>query len=573
MTVTPCGVVAAIVVSEQSVRELADTQSFEKGRVYLNEGRVRWLVVDGTTVMAAVDGTSAYQVRLAVTRTGLDGTCTCPSGSEGMFCKHCVAVALAWLDSDGELGEPEQQPEPELREFLLTQDPAWLTDELLRAAQTDPLLHARLAVAAGEQADDAYDDRALRTHLERAIQIRDFVDYHGAYTYFRDVEEALTEVAKLIDQGFADPARTLAEYALELLEESAGQIDDSDGGLRGALDRAEGIHLEACSAGAPDPVRLAQYLAKRALASGYEVFLNALPDYAPVLGPAGLARYRELVEAAWRALPPKQPHVYASGRFTTTFLMERLAECEGGADALIEVLAADVSSGYDVLRIAQRLCQDGRDDAALDWLARGLADFPPDSRLRSLAAECHLRAGRRGQACDLLWANFAGAPSLHTYTALHAGAAEEFPAWRDRALEVLRREAPTATRFTALPQLHHTGHSTLVEVLLWEGDTEAAWQAATTGGCGDELWLRLARERATTHPGDAIPILLAAADQAIEHKSRSSYQVAAKLLVEANPLFRRCDRQEDFASHLRALRVRHKPKRALREELDRAGLP
>ncbi|MGH3999608.1 MAG: hypothetical protein ACRDTJ_19360, partial [Pseudonocardiaceae bacterium] len=105
------------------------------------------------------------------------------------------------------------------------------------------------------------------------------------------------------------------------------------------------------------------------------------------------------------------------------------------------------------------------------------------------------------------------------------------------------------------------------------GDTEAAWQAASAGGCRDELWLRVARERAATHPADAIPILLAAADQAISHKNRGSYQVAARLLVEANSLFRRCDRQEDFESRLCALRAAHKPKRALREELDRAGLP
>ncbi|MGH3693113.1 MAG: SWIM zinc finger family protein [Pseudonocardiaceae bacterium] len=564
---------AAIVVSEQSVRELADARSFARGRAYLDEGRVRKLAVDGTTVTAVVEGTSAYRVRLTVTRTGLDGACTCPYGSEGVFCKHCVATALAWLDGGGELGEPAQPPVPEhaLREFLLAQDTAWLADELLRTAQADPLLCARLAVAAGARAHDAYEDRALRTRLERAIQIRDFVDYGAAYSYFRDVEEALTEVAELIDQGFADTAMTLAEYALELLEEAAQRVDDSDGGLRVAIDRAEGIHLDACSAGKPDPVRLAQYLVERALASGYEVFLSALPAYAPVLDSAGMARYRELVEAAWRALPPKRPHHYDSGRFTATFLMEQLAECEGGADALIEVLATDVSSSYDVLRIAGRLCQDGRDDEALDWLARGLVDFPPDSRLRTLAAECHLRAGRRAQACDLLWANFTDRPSLDTYVALHAGADDQFSAWRDRALAVLRRD-PTA-QSTPLLQLRPTGHSTLVEVLLWEGDAEAAWQAATAGGCRDELWLRLARERAATHPADAIPILLVAADKAIGHKNRGSYQVAAKLLVEASSLFRRCDRQEDFDSHLRTLRAAHKPKRALREELDRACLP
>ncbi|MGH3994706.1 MAG: SWIM zinc finger family protein, partial [Pseudonocardiaceae bacterium] len=330
---TTCGFVAAVVVSEQSVLELADARSFERGRAYLTAGRVRRLAVDGTTVTAVVDGTSAYRVRLVVTRTGLNGTCNCPYGTEGVFCKHCVAAALAWLDGGGDLGEPQQLPvsDRELGEFLSAQDTAWLVEELLRAAEADPLLRARLDLAAGADPRDAYDDRALRTRLEQAIEIGDFVDYREAYSYFQDVDEALTNVAELIDQGFADTAMNLAEYALELLEEAAERVDDSDGGLRTAIGRAEEIHLDACAAGGADPVRLAERLVERALASDYEVFLTVLPDYAPVLGSSGMARYRELVEAAWRALLPKRPHDYGSGRFTVTCLMERLAECEGGA--------------------------------------------------------------------------------------------------------------------------------------------------------------------------------------------------------------------------------------------------
>jgi hypothetical protein len=253
--------------------------------------------------------------------------------------------------------------------------------------------------------------------------------------------------------------------------------------------------------------------------------------------------------------------------------MERLAECTGGADALIEVLSRDVTSGYDVLRIAERLCADGRDDEALDRLERGLAEFPPDTRLRSLAAGCHLRAGRRAEAGELLWANFVDRPSLQTYVALHDATAGQFVEWRDRAIVTLRARPVAPTRFTARPYLQVDGYSTLVEVLLWEGDAEAAWQAAADGGCRDDLWLRLARQRAASHPADAIPILLTAADQAIGHKNRDSYRVAARLLAEARPLFARCDRAEDFDCHLAALRSAHRAKRALREELDKAGLP
>lgn len=116
-----------------------------------------------------------------------------------------------------------------------------------------------------------------------------------------------------MDGGFPDTAVTLAEYALDLLEGAAGQqVDDSDGGLHEAIARVEEIHLAACAAGTPDPVALAERLVGRALASDYEVFLTVLPDYEPLLGPAGMARYRDLVEQAWNALSPTNPHDYSS---------------------------------------------------------------------------------------------------------------------------------------------------------------------------------------------------------------------------------------------------------------------
>jgi hypothetical protein len=461
----------------------------------------------------------------------------------------------------------------QLREFLQGRDPVWLAEQLVTAARADPLLRARLDLAAGADPGDAYDDRALRTRLKRAIEVADFVEYGGAYSYFHHVGEALDSVAELVAGGFPAVAVGLAEYASDLLEASAELVDDSDGGLREALDRVEEIHLAACSAARPDPVALAESLVNRALASDHEVLLDVLPAYEPVLGSAGTARYRELVEQAWQGLQVGERRGHGTRRFVVTYLMERVAEHSGGTDALVEVLARDVAGAYDVLRIAERLCADGRDQEALEWLGRGMTEFPPDPRLRTLAADCHVRAGRRAAAGELLWANFIGSPSLPNYIALHNATAEQFPAWRERALTVLRDQPARSDRFTPLPFIRAPGRSTLVEVLLWESDLDAAWAAAMTGGCRDELWLRLARLRATIHPADAIPILLAAADQAIGHKKRDSYRFAAGLLGEASALSTRDDDQEAFRSHLAGLRVAHRSKRALREELDRAGLP
>ncbi|MFD5825443.1 SWIM zinc finger domain-containing protein [Lentzea sp. NPDC060358] len=546
-------------VTRSTVRKLADEKSFERGERYFAAGQVRRIEVDGATVTAAVDGTRTYRVRLEVTPKGLRGRCSCPYGAEGVFCKHCVATSLAWLEQGGEVGEPRAKPlsDKRLRLFLRGCEQEWLIDELMRAAKSDRVLRARLAAAAGQR--DAFDDHDIRERLERAIDIPDFVDHAEAYGYFLHVGDALDEVERLVGAGFADAAIALAEHALELLETAAERVDDSDGGLSEALARVEEIHLVACAAGSPDPVELAERLVARALSSEYEVFLDVLSEYRDVLGPAGLARYRGLVEQAWRELPPKKANDHSARRFAIAHLMENLAEASGGADGLVEVLARDVTSSYDVLRIAERLCADDRDDEALTWLERGLSDFEPDFRLRDLAAEVHVRANRRDRAGELLWANFTDRPCLATFRALREATAGDFPRWRERALAFLAELPPV--------------RSTLVEVLLAEGEDEAAWRAAVDGGCSESLWLRLARVRAASHPADAIPILLGAADRAIEVRNRDAYQAAVRLLVEAGALFARCDRDDDFRAHLAAVRDAHRTKWALRQELDWARLP
>jgi hypothetical protein len=550
----------AIQVSKNSVRKLADPASFERGEQYFASGRVRRVRVDGTTVSATVDGTYGYRVKLEVVRNRLRGRCSCPYGADGVFCKHCVATALAWLEQGGKC-EPSREPRSDkrLRAFLLECDRTWLVDQLMAAARSDAVLRARLDVAAGADPSAAFDDRELREQLERAIEIADYIDYAGAYGYFQHVEAALEAVASLIEGGFPDAAITLSEYALELLEDSAERVDDSDGGLGEVIARAEEIHLAACEAGAPDVVALAERLVGRALASEYEVFLDVLPAYVDVLGERGLARYRELVEQATRK----------SGRnrsFTAGYLAERLAECLDGTDGLIDILAENLTSGYDALRIAELLCADERDAEALTWLERGLSEFEPDSRLRDLAAEIHLRAGRRDLAAEMRWANFAERPTLDCYHALREAASSDFPTWRERALSLLAGEQPAENPWWS-------GRSALVEILLAEDEIDAAWQAATEGGCSEGLWLRLARERAKKNPADAIPVLLRAADTAIVAANRNAYRTGAQLLAEAKKLFARCGQEPEFAEHLAALRHRHRTKWALRQELDHARLP
>jgi len=546
------------------------------------------LAIDDLGATAVVDGTRPYRVRLAIRGETLLGDCNCPMGDDGVFCKHCVATGLAWVQaamadpSATGVADAADPTDDDLRNFLLTQEREWLADLLLEAAAEDPVLRARLLVSAGAEAVESLDLSDFEAELEQAILIEDFVDWRGTATYLRDVDVdvALGRVEDLIEAGFTDAAIALCEHALVLLEESVEMIDDSDGGMKEAIGRAEQIHLRACLEGSPDRVALAERLADWALRSKWEVFLDAVPRYAGVLGPDGLARFRQIVDAAWSGLPPLAPgdhSTYGDGRFQVTYQKEALAALDGDVVGLVAVRAHDLSSPYAFLRVAEVLVGAGRDDEALDWLERGVATFPDrrDPRLTQLAAECHLRAGRGAAAVGLAWEIFQQHPSLERYQRLreYATADDTWTRWREQALDTLRARPKADPAKAERLDRPGSGHSTLVEVLVWEGELDAAWAAAQHGGCSEGMWLELARLRAADHPRDALPVLHRHIGAAIEVKNRRGYRHAVDLLTELRAIYEAAGDGAGFAAYVRSLRAQHARKRAFVEELDRARLP
>ena len=116
------------VVTPRLLRRVAGERFFGRGEAYFAEGAVRSLRRDGGGVKAVVQGTRRYRVHLWAEDGDLGYDCTCPVGRDGEFCKHCVAVGLAWHaggQSDG-AGVTEDAEtafgEEDLRAYLLGLD-------------------------------------------------------------------------------------------------------------------------------------------------------------------------------------------------------------------------------------------------------------------------------------------------------------------------------------------------------------------------------------------------------------------------------------------------------------------
>ncbi len=547
-----------------SIAGLTDGGSFERGELYRDEGRVRLMSTDDRSADAIVRGQEPYRVRLTFT-DGLRGTCSCPMGGAGVFCKHCVAVALV-------VGE--EREEPALRAFVSSWSTSRLVDFALEAIARDELLRDRVALQAATADGEGVDADALAAAIDDAVRVDGHVPWQESWAYGERLDAVLDELDRTLEAGNADVVVELVEHFLRTLDGQLEHVDDSQDGV-GALGlrRAEELHRRACAAAPQDGPALAERLLELQLASESELLLDALPaGYAGVLGPDGLARYRELVHARWRALPalgPGERDSRYAARFRVTHVAERLAEHDGDVDRLVDIKARDLSDGWAFLRVAETLDGAGRSEEALTWAERGLAELPGDhdARLVDFVADRYLADGRGEEALALRAARFEQQPSFGAYRALHA-AATSLGVWaaeRDRAMARLRAAQQPEQRGARRWSSAARGHSTLVEILLWEGDASAAWEEAQAGGCTDDLWRALGIARAPTHPDDALAAFRLLVGRALGRADQRAYEHAVELLAELERLL---DGSDAFAELVAEVRTANRRRRNLVKLLD-----
>jgi uncharacterized Zn finger protein len=571
-------------LDRSSLRHIAGAQSFERGEDYFVNRQVGAVTEHKGTITANVRGTRPYRVKLWIENEQLEYSCTCPVGADGDFCKHCVAVGLAWLE-DKKLklsgkGKATVTMD-DVRAYLMKQDKNALVDVLLDHATDDDRLRRRLFMKAAKKGSKELDLDTYRQAIDDAVEPDGFIDYRSAYDYAHGIEEAIDSVEELLKDGHAAGVIELAEHALKAVEEAMASVDDSDGYLGGLLERLQDLHLKACNKAKPDPEPLARRLFDWELRTDYDTFYGATETYADVLGKEGLAVYRKLAEEQWTKVPAlghgrDDPDKYGK-RFRITHIMETLARQRGDVEAVVAVKKRDLSSAYAYLQIAETYKSARKYDLALEWAERGVKAFPErtDSRLREfLAAEYHRRK-RHDEAMDLVWAEFRESPSLEHYQKLksHAERISQWEKWREDAFDYLRGQIAAAkndiqkNRWAWYPK---TDYSELVRIFLWEKDVESAWREAREGGCSNDLWLQLAGKREKESPEDVLPIYRRQIEPTLDRKSNEAYRQAISHLRKMRELMVRLGREAEFGNYLAGVRVAQKTKRNFIKLLDEA---
>ena len=566
------------VLSKEVLEKTAYGESYRRGRRYFEQGRVKALGESEGVVLARVRGSDWYDVELRVTDGKLEGKCSCPVGSDGLFCKHCVATGLAWLvrealTTDERAGSRSQ---PAMRDYLTGLSKEKLVDMVMTQAQNDSDLRQRLALAVARSRPTGPDLDAIEAAIVAATRAGEPWSRPRDRDRVRKLDAVLDVLKELLAEKQAAAVVRLAALGLERSSDVAGRMYDPGHDLSAVISQFLSLHLQACAAAKPDSGELARWLFEFELNSLNAAQEGVVFHYIDLLGETGLAVYRNLAEAEWRAAKATR------GRYPTA----KLARLDAAVHhAALMTVDPALEAELDQIRFshpwaywhAARECLDAKQpDKAMAWAELGLKAFPdaPYPGLRELLSDEYARRGRMTDALNQTWALFTEGPSLDSYMRLRALAhkAKQAPVWRDEALEYLKERAaraPKAERGEEPGGERLYCGSLIVEILLKEKNVDAAWSEAQIGGCGDETLLKLARAREARHPADAIRIYQQFAEQVVQGGGNDEYRVAVRYLRRAAEIITRLGQPKKFSEYLAGYRERNKRKKNLLWLLDR----
>ena len=585
-------------LTAEAIAGLVDEKTLARGADYFERGLVTLVDVLPSEVVAEVLGTDSYDVRIYVADKGKLGyECNCPVGHDGVFCKHCVATALAWFGqgemvaADGRAtdkgearakkprakGRPHTQAEI-IHAFLQGKDAHELRDMLMEASQQNKPLRDKLLMMA--RTSGGADLASLRDAVRHATRTSGFLGWNETPRYAQQLED----LARMLAARIADGDKGLVEVielAINKAESALLHIDDSNGYVMPAIQGLQKVHIAACVALRPDSVKLAQRLFAYQMEGEWDTFHAVLPQYRTALGNEGMKRYEELVRQRWDALPTLTKHDgghWDSGRFRVESAMEALARTTGDVDIVASVLQKNLSNPLRYLELV-RLYQEHRmPEDALRWAKEGLEEFAYEHRTKELAEvaiELYLERDDKDAAQRVAWSRFAAGPRAESFyelmsVAKRIGRERELEKQALWHFEELMKATEAAPESPSVWRAHP--RSELLAIALTEGLSERAWELYVGGKTAVQLWQPLAELRATTHPQDALALYRRLLPMRVQEGApKARYEAAFEIVQAMREVYAALDQTHKFQEELASWKRDWGNKRNLMKLLDTLG--
>ncbi len=588
-------------LTEGTLRAQFDDRTWQRGRSYAHTGKVRGPSRYGATLRALVSGSAPqpYGVEITLSTKGIGkARCTCPMGGYGE-CKHVAATLLVWLDTPGQVAEREP-PSVALPKMNKDDLVALALRMLTRHPDLETLLNTpgvtggdvstgsyrnRAADVLGLDSDDGddsddegYDDYhdgpdgsgSDTDALERLVDEGDAFAHKGEY---RAAAAAYIGIASAVLDGYED----MPGFEYYEGDEILGAVGRCLDGLRDCLPHeADEEHRAEI---AETLYAIAQFDYHIPGGEGVWDFLaaQATPDEKRMV-----ARW---VRDSIGPHPDEHEKAIAGGQILTlegdgyddaaylSFCEEmgltrervsRLLALGRTADA---VLAAREVTQVDVIAVAELLRQKGEAEAAEAFVRERARESGSASLWEWVRDQLRARGDAAG-ALVVARQAFRAAPTLPRYVVARE-LAHERGVWDTARPELLDAVRPVQHRDTHIGILLDEGDHAGAVALTLEAMLPAE---AALGHATFHRAISVAEAVAEVYPDGAREIYARETERHIGRKNREAYAEASRLLVRVRDLFDRTDRYDDWLAYRDDLQRRYRTLRALREEMEKAGL-
>jgi uncharacterized Zn finger protein len=585
-------------LSEAMIRSSTSAQTFSRGEDYYTAGAVSELARRGNSLRAEVEGGryEPYQVRIELDAGGvIDATCTCPYDFGG-YCKHIVAVLLAYVRQPESVAE--RRPVADLLTALRRDELVDLLTKLLseHAPLADWVEAQLVAKAASGSAKAALKSRARSKPIDPAAFRRQAQNILGGLGRMRpseaywatsgtvdEIGNLLKQAQPFIEAGDGRNALLILEAITEVYMDRWTEFDDSNGELgelfadlgplfAEALLSAE-LSAKECKGWAEKLTAWQGDVEDYGIEEGFDVAIAAAVqgwDYAPL---QEAMRGHITEKGGWEGEAPWYADELAVVRLkvlerqgkTTEYL--NLAEAEGQTDKYVTMLvklgrgeeAIEYGLKYlatpdEALTLATSLREHGLPLDALRIAEYGLT-LEGETRtlarwLRGLASGLDQPEVALKAACTA----FARSMSLEDYQAVQAIAGTGWTKIKRELLEDLARSSYA---------------SDIIDIYLYEGMIKEAIKTVDKNSyVGYDTLERVVDAACQSDPDWVIRQCKKQAESIMDSGKSKYYHHAARWLARARQAYQASDRATEWSKYLEGLIGKHARKSSLRPQLE-----
>ncbi len=584
-------------LTKDDVRAWLGQKEIDKGRPYAQRGALLRLRVQDGVIKGDCLGSSPrpYRVEVKLSKQGIQrANCSCPVGDGGR-CKHTAALLLTRIDF------PELFTEVEALKASLD---SYSKDDLIalvsKMVERYPDLETLVETSDPNLTEKPVSTEAVKAQMQGLLgnlyerdTYRGYDSYGDGYASYaqNDLDDVTHMADRYLESGQLNSAATTYKTIADEVLRDYHEFEDEEGSLASvAQNCAEG--LMKCLAKADEEEG---NLRDIILTSLFELYCEDLDlggygigDGIPeaIVGHATQEERQEVARWVEKVIPKddgwsKRFQREYLGQFLLqlqadtlddeTFLrisretgrledfVARLLELNRLDDAVQEVRNAE---DYRLLRLTDLFTEGGHADRAYE-LVLERSRTSDDTRFLEWLRAWHERRGEFKEAFDYSVTLFWRRPYIETYKEMRR-LGEKTSGW----------QAKRETVLTVLNQREH--YALLTEIYLLHGAVDAALgslgQMERVGRSSNQLSLAVARVAERSRPEEAIRLYRDQIERLIEARGRPNYAEAAQHLVRVQDLCEMLGQIDEWESYVWGLSERHKRLRALKEEMDRAGI-